>query len=404
MNDDQADHTDSDESNDSADDQSAATELTPLAKGARTFPDSVRTPLKTLLAEAFSGRGVAQQALTAQGAQVKAASIASAAAQASGWQKDVLAASMSKIEFPAASALALGKRYARVDVGQQRMIGRLMPQPDSASSVLAGIMKSQDKMLAAALKPTLDAHTMWGEKLAAQRRAILSSAALALSTITDIWRAACPPNLRDIDELDMSAVDDIVLNEGIAMYGVPRSEIVIELVEAPDMEHRRAILTERRSEVLEDCRVAAEQCSSEASESYVRYLVAAIDAIDGGHEAAGQALVGSLIEAALTGLFKDKDGERLKPKSDDEKPAVYDELGVRDLLAFAPIWRTYQHYFAWRKDPVPETFSRHATAHSVSDVQFTDCNSVQGLMIACGLLTRVDEVLYELEGDGRHDS
>ncbi|WP_141681157.1 hypothetical protein [Mycobacterium malmoense] len=63
--------------------------------------------------------------------------------------------------------------------------------------------------------------------------------------------AAMPANLRDIEEL--SALEDIVEKEGIPLAHVPRSEIVRELLDAPDYEARRAVLEARLREAVEDC-------------------------------------------------------------------------------------------------------------------------------------------------------
>lgn len=374
------------------------------ARGAVTFPDGALNPMKAAMDDAFSNTTIAKQFMDAQKTKVSLANFATMAAQTSGLadaMKGFSAAqriAMPKIEIPNAAALALGEQYLRIAEGQQRIVDQIMPEVDTAASVLTGIAKSQNAMIARAMRPVLDVHTMWGEQLAAQRRSILSTIAPTLTVFKNIRRALFPANLRDIDQLDMSVVDDIVLNEGIALYGVPRAAIVADLVAASDVDGRRAILVESGSEILADCRVAADQCVSDDGAPYVRQLIAAIVAIADGHTAAGQALTGSLIDAVLGVLFEKFDssdlGKGLKPKKDDKKPAAYDDLGVLDLIAFAPIWRTYQHYFAMNGDPVPSTFSRHATAHSVSDIQYSECNAIQGVMIACALLLRVDEVLY----------
>ncbi|WP_284982855.1 hypothetical protein [Arthrobacter sp. efr-133-TYG-118] len=45
------------------------------------------------------------------------------------------------------------------------------------------------------------------------------------------------------------------------------------------------------------------------------------------------------------------------------------------------------------------TFSRNATAHTVSPRQFNRRNAVQGIMVACSLLYRLDEKAQALGVD-----
>ena len=77
--------------------------------------------------------------------------------------------------------------------------------------------------------------------------------------------------------------------------------------------------------------------------------------------------------------------------------AAYDEFGAHEYIAFAPVWQAWQKFFPDEGRPVPRTFSRNATAHTVSTKQFTRRNAVQGLMIACGILVFLDEQATALE-------
>lgn len=74
-----------------------------------------------------------------------------------------------------------------------------------------------------------------------------------------------------------------------------------------------------------------------------------------------------------------------------EDQDVYDEFSVRRFIAFAPMWQTYQQFFVTDGDKVPMTFSRNATAHTVSPRQFNRRNALQGLMVASSLVYRLDE-------------
>ena len=66
--------------------------------------------------------------------------------------------------------------------------------------------------------------------------------------------------------------------------------------------------------------------------------------------------------------------------------AAYEEFTVREFIAMAPIWQAYQQFYVEKGDPVPRTFSRHATAHTVSPRQYSRRNAIQGLLLACSLI------------------
>lgn len=66
--------------------------------------------------------------------------------------------------------------------------------------------------------------------------------------------------------------------------------------------------------------------------------------------------------------------------------AAYDEFSAHEYIALAPIWQAWQKFFPDQGLPIPHTFSRNATAHTVSAKQYTKRNAVQSLMIASSLI------------------
>jgi hypothetical protein len=60
--------------------------------------------------------------------------------------------------------------------------------------------------------------------------------------------------------------------------------------------------------------------------------------------------------------------------------------GIEELL---------QRYFANAGDPVPSSFSRHATIHSVSDEQYRDENSLASLLLVVALTKEADLLMDE---------
>ncbi|WP_143016314.1 MULTISPECIES: hypothetical protein [unclassified Microbacterium] len=295
---------------------------------------------------------------------------------------------------------------------------------------VARIVETQQKMLATSIEPIIIAHANIREQMAkaissdAVRSIVLARAEIGrtveqltrnidfagiaakvsqsfaeeqlallqnLGPALEAMRASFyPPNLREISKLKIEAVNQVVMAEGIALYGLPRSSTAEALVQAKNARARREILGRRWKMISADCRAAVLSCTSAAVAPYVPFAVAALDALDSGHSAGAQALTGSLIDAVVTGYFG-RDRYKYTPNKKTPTNDAYNEFTIREFIAFAPMWQAYQQFYVSNGDKVPSTFSRNATAHTVSPRQFSRRNAVQGLMLACSLLYRLDE-------------
>jgi hypothetical protein len=210
-------------------------------------------------------------------------------------------------------------------------------------------------------------------------------------TLERLRESFYPPNLRGIEDLEFEDVEKVVMADSIALYGVPRTALAEALVRADSVAKRREILGRRWKAVSADCRDVVEGFQSQAVAPYVPSALAALDALDGGHTAAAQALAGSLIDSLLTAYFGKNRYQYTPDRKGKRTTKVYEEFTVRQFIAFAPMWQTYQQFWVDEGDTVPTTFSRNATAHTVSPRQFNRRNTVQGLLFATSLLYFLDE-------------
>jgi hypothetical protein len=234
----------------------------------------------------------------------------------------------------------------------------------------------------------IDSAAKIAEQFTAQQATWLNSIGPAIASM---HAAFYPPNLRTIEGLKLEEVEQVVMVDGIPLYGIPRTPTAEALIRADGASKRRDIIGRRWKTILADCRDAVEGCASEAVASYKPFAMAAIDALGAGHTEAAQALAGSLVDAILSSYFG-KDRTKYTPDRKGKRTKdAYDEFSVRQFIAFAPMWQAYQQFFVTDGDKVPTTFSRNATAHTVSRRQFKRRNAVQGLMVACSLLYRLDE-------------
>jgi len=210
-------------------------------------------------------------------------------------------------------------------------------------------------------------------------------------TLQGLRESFYPPNLRGIEDLKFEDVEKVVMADSIALYGVPRTAIAAALIRAGSAAKRREILGRRWKAISADCREAVTGFESDAVAPLAPFALAALDALDGGHTAAAQALAGSLIDSLLTANFG-KDRYQYTPDKNGKRTTkAYEEFTIRQFVAFAPMWQIYQQFWVNEGDKVPTTFSRNATAHTVSPRQFNRRNAVQALLFATSLLYFLDE-------------
>ncbi|MFC6088104.1 hypothetical protein [Saccharothrix lopnurensis] len=199
-----------------------------------------------------------------------------------------------------------------------------------------------------------------------------------------------PPNLREIKNLKFEQVESVVMVDGIPLYGIPRASTAEELIIADSASKRRMLLEQHWKSISEDCRELVAACTAEFTAPYVPFVVAALDALDAGHAEAAQALASSLIDALVGVRFGDDRKNYTPDRSGKRTTEAYDDLEIHEFIAFAPLWQAYQQFFVEKGDAVPETYSRHATAHTVSPRQYNRCNAMQALMFACSMLSYLD--------------
>ena len=129
---------------------------------------------------------------------------------------------------------------------------------------------------------------------------------------------------------------------------------------------------------------AVETCETKAVALYAPIALKALDALNAAHVEAAQALAGSLMDSMVNTYFGEKRHLYTPDKRGKRTNVAYDEFTAHEYIALAPIRQAWQKFFPDEGLPVPHTFSRNATAHTVSAKHRR--NAVQGLMIASSLI------------------
>jgi hypothetical protein len=194
-----------------------------------------------------------------------------------------------------------------------------------------------------------------------------------------------PPNWMDVpDPPAVKARRGLeVAAQGVPLAWVPRGSIVRELVNVGASD-RANITVEHHDDILDDCMNAVAPLVGGENNDLAILLGAAIDAVRGGHEQAGQALAVCVFDSLL---------KKLKP---ERKYAQWQKLvdtrgrlpihQYRTMVAFAPLRSVLVDWWPNKGDPKPEDFNRHVTIHGASLDQYTRWHALLAVMVAASLL------------------
>lgn len=207
---------------------------------------------------------------------------------------------------------------------------------------------------------------------------------VSMRPLKDWWRRledCYPPNLRGLATL--SEIAEVARDEGIAVCGVPRGEIVQRLLEEPDAPARQQVLLNHREEILEDCR----DLLSDLGGELVKQCLDAIYAFADGHFSAAQSHAAGVITSILE-VIPARPRRRFAKKPLDSLPIT----NLRLWLALQPVEHALVSWKPNRGVPPPDQFSRHATGHGVGQTGvFSECRSLGALMLATSLTRQFHE-------------
>lgn len=188
-----------------------------------------------------------------------------------------------------------------------------------------------------------------------------------------------PVNLRDVVALDVVAT--VALDEGIPLSWVPRTEIVLELIEADGPSARIGILTDRRGDILDDCEEALVPIEHEWAVQ-CRSAVAAMRVdLDG----PAQSHASNIIDSIVLGLHGKNGREHAKTQARED----FDDLPLQlaaENLSLRPLFRAFTIWFPNTGIRPPDYFARHATSHAVGHAGvFVPISALVAVMLATSL-------------------
>lgn len=183
-------------------------------------------------------------------------------------------------------------------------------------------------------------------------------------------------------------VFDYVEDNSIPIYGVPRGEIALRLVEAKTLQPRRRILTDCSDKILEDCEAAIGGSAAKEVEKLRPFIEEALLATRNGFTKNAQALFTTVLDTLLSICWElnQEMGKKLKHRKRNEGfPAELSDLTVRESLVWLPVWNAHLAQWPNNNDPIPHRYSRHASVHGVCSAQYNQHNCLQAAMLVCSV-------------------
>ena len=196
-----------------------------------------------------------------------------------------------------------------------------------------------------------------------------------------------PENLRDMR--DLGDIWKIALDEGIPFSWIPRPEIVTALTDAGSEQDRLEILSQRQSDVLEDCHKALAPLQSERATQ----CRAAVDALRIGSYGPAQSHASNIVDS----IVLDLGGNDPRKSAVDLANKDINDFSFRvaaEMLTLRPVARAFVPWWPDSGDPPPRHFSRHATAHAVGQSGVFDPGyALIAVMLATSLVVQFDQHL-----------
>lgn len=182
----------------------------------------------------------------------------------------------------------------------------------------------------------------------------------------------------------------VALEDGLPLSWVPRSEIVLLLVEADGWEARVGVLTERRGDILDDCKKAIEPIEHEWAVQCRSAIAAMRMELDG----PAQSHASNIVDSIVLRLHGQQGRDHAKKQAQEG----FDDLPLQlaaENLTLRPLFRAFTTWFPSTNVDPPDYFARHATSHAVGHTGvFSSVSALVAVMLATSLTVQYAPSIY----------
>ena len=275
------------------------------------------------------------------------------------------------------------RRAARdYELMRQAIASSLLPYIDLTSQFEKELKKEFDKVA----KQT-DLYRRVFQKQIGPLLKQVSDISVLLQDRYEVWKQSLPDNWQKLTAEELQSLIEIMKETGWVLAWVPRQEIVSQLIELPNNSRRGKYMLSVSEEIIADIQDCLNAIEGEIYFPRNTAILQSIIAYESGAHWPAQSFAAVVISVILQ-----EDLEYLKLSEARNDMSGKDALGsllnmVGQIAVESTIAINLAQYFPG--DPMPEYFNRHATIHSLSNLQYTRLNALVAIMNATSLLRQV---------------
>ena len=189
--------------------------------------------------------------------------------------------------------------------------------------------------------------------------------------------ASLPSNWDGIKMKDYGLLEQLLLDEGLALAWVVEPDLLTQLLTAESASKRREMLAEHWEEIIDRCCRLLEAITLPALAEWRGFALNIAAALNSGHAETAQALAVSLIE---TMVIKDFGWKKKSKKMAKEKQPEMTPETIHRCVVYSGLRGVFSHFPPDDEAKIPSKLNRHASAHAVSTTQYTLTNSLIAFM------------------------
>lgn len=217
------------------------------------------------------------------------------------------------------------------------------------------------------------------------------------------YRQGVPPSWQQFEASQAIEVIELMQRTGWCLTMSPPSEALVEMLEASDDDARGALLIREEPRILDDLDRELREVQARHLPLVVEAARQALESHASGFFLASQSLSGNALASILErrGPFGLKSLGQARERL---RQLDVEEASLGEVRYYAVAAAVVQAFETFPRDgALPPLFNRHATAHAITDEQYSQLNSLTALMLLIGFLREVAWLMQTQAEEARSD-